>query len=375
MIVDLLRNDLTATAEPASVRVGSVCAIERTASVMHLVSSVTARVRAGIRLPDVLVSCFPGGSITGAPKRRAMELIDRLEGGPRGFYCGSVFAWEPAPRRLVASIAIRTATVSEGRAAYGAGGAVTLLSDADEEAEETRGEGAPLPDRDEREARGVVDAALYETLLIEDGRVRLAERHLARLARAGVPERVLREVAAELARVCRAAGEPTVVRVDVAADGTVTSATRPPKPATPVRLLPVVGYDANDRAREQKRADRSWAAGPEAAAAAAGFDEPLLLSPGDLVGETSRANIVLVAQDGALVSRRPQGLLPGVTRSWLLDRERVATRIVRLDELLAARAAFLTTAGRGVVRVAAVGDVELGDDPRIAELQLAWRAL
>ncbi len=137
MIVDLLRNDLTVTAEPASVQVGSVCAIERTPSVMHLVSSVTARVRSGIRLPDVLVSCFPGGSITGAPKRRAMELIDRLEGGPRGFYCGSVFAWEPEPRRLSASIAIRTATVSEGRASYGAGGAVTLLSDADEEAEET----------------------------------------------------------------------------------------------------------------------------------------------------------------------------------------------------------------------------------------------
>jgi anthranilate/para-aminobenzoate synthase component I len=137
MIVDLLRNDLTATAEPGSVRVGAVCAVERTPSVMHLVSSVTSRVREGIRLPDVLVSCFPGGSITGAPKRRAMELIDRLEGGPRGFYCGSVFAWEPAERRLVASIAIRTATVADGRARYGCGGAVTLLSDPDDEAEET----------------------------------------------------------------------------------------------------------------------------------------------------------------------------------------------------------------------------------------------
>jgi branched-subunit amino acid aminotransferase/4-amino-4-deoxychorismate lyase len=168
---------------------------------------------------------------------------------------------------------------------------------------------------------------------------------------------------------------PTVVRVDVAADGTVTSATRPPKPTTPVRLLPVVGYDPNDRAREQKRADRSWAAGPEAEAAAAGYDEPLLVSSGGLVGETSRANLVLVARDGGLVAPGAQGLLPGVTRSWLLDNERVETRIVRLDELRTARAAFLTTAGRGIVRVAAVGDVELGDDPRIADLQRAWRAL
>ena len=118
-------------------RVGAVCVVERTPSVMHLVSSVTSRIREGIRLPDVLVSAFPGGSITGAPKRRAMELIDRLERGPRGFYCGSVFSWEPAERRLVASIAIRTATVADGRARYGCGGAVTLLSDPDEEAEET----------------------------------------------------------------------------------------------------------------------------------------------------------------------------------------------------------------------------------------------
>jgi anthranilate/para-aminobenzoate synthase component I len=144
MIVDLLRNDLTATAVPGSVRVAAVCEVERTPSVMHLVSSVTARVREGIRLPDVLVSCFPGGSITGAPKRRAMELIDRLEAGPRGFYCGALFAWEPAPRRLVASIAIRTATVAGGRARYGAGGAVTLLSDPDQEAEETMVKARPF---------------------------------------------------------------------------------------------------------------------------------------------------------------------------------------------------------------------------------------
>ncbi len=137
MIVDLLRNDLTQTAEPGSVRVRALCELERTDSVMHLVSAVEARIRDGVRLPDVLVSCFPGGSITGAPKRRAMELIDRLEADARGVYCGSVFAYEPARQSLAASIAIRTAVVADGEARYGAGGAVTLLSDPAEEAEET----------------------------------------------------------------------------------------------------------------------------------------------------------------------------------------------------------------------------------------------
>jgi para-aminobenzoate synthetase component I len=137
MIVDLLRNDLTATAVAGSVTVRALCQLERTTSVMHLVSSVTSRVREGVRLPDVLISCFPGGSVTGAPKRRAIEIIDRLETHPRGFYCGSVFAYEAARRHLEASIAIRTATVVDGVARYGAGGAVTLLSDPDAEAEET----------------------------------------------------------------------------------------------------------------------------------------------------------------------------------------------------------------------------------------------
>ena len=137
MIVDLLRNDLTATAEPGTVRVTALCELERTENVMHLVSAVTAQIRDDVRLPDVLVSCFPGGSITGAPKRRAMELIDRLESDARGFYCGTIFAFEPARRSLTASIAIRTASISDGEARYGAGGAVTLLSDPDDEADET----------------------------------------------------------------------------------------------------------------------------------------------------------------------------------------------------------------------------------------------
>jgi branched-subunit amino acid aminotransferase/4-amino-4-deoxychorismate lyase len=217
--------------------------------------------------------------------------------------------------------------------------------------------------------------ALYETLLVEDGRVRLPERHLARLARSGVHPLVLQEVAEELTRVCRAADGPTVVRVDVAADGVVSSATRPPKPDRPVRLLPVAGYDPADAGREQKRADRSWAEAPEAQAATARFDEPLLVSDEGLVGETSRANLVAILADGSLVTPPVRGLLPGVTRSWVLEQLPVAERELELIELLEARAAFLTTSGRGVVRVAAIGGTALGDDPRIGELQAAWRAL
>lgn len=217
--------------------------------------------------------------------------------------------------------------------------------------------------------------ALYETVLIEDGRVRLPERHLARLGRAGAHPAVLQAVAEELTRACRAAEGPTVIRVDVAADGAVTSATRAPKPTAAVRLLPVAGYDPADAGRELKRADRGWAEAPESQAATARFDEPLLVSDEGLVGETSRANIVAILADGSLVTPAVRGLLPGVTRSWVLEQLPVEERELALIELLEARAAFLTTSGRGIVRVAAVGGTPLGDDERIATLQQAWRAL
>jgi branched-chain amino acid aminotransferase len=217
--------------------------------------------------------------------------------------------------------------------------------------------------------------ALYETVLVEDGRVRLADRHLARLARSGAGAAAVAAAAAALAEACATAAEPTVVRLDVAPDGSVTPVPRRPRPASAVRLLPVAGFDPARAARERKEADRSWADGPESAARAAGFDEPLLVSPDGLVGETTRANLVAILEDGTLATPPARGLLPGVTRSWALEQLPIAERELALLELLDARAAFLTTAGRGIVRVAAVGGTELGDDPRIEALQAAWRAL
>src|SRR5690606_2787944 len=111
MIVDLLRNDLGKSCVPGSITVPELFALESLANVHHLVSTVTGRLRRDQTPLDLLAHCFPGGSVTGAPKRRAMEIIAELEPVGRALYCGSVFH-ASAHGRLDSSIAIRTLLVA-----------------------------------------------------------------------------------------------------------------------------------------------------------------------------------------------------------------------------------------------------------------------
>jgi len=128
MIVDLLRNDLARVAEPGSVAVPSLCALESFASVHHLVSAITARLRPGLGPLDMLRVAFPGGSITGAPKIRATEVIATLEAAARGPYCGSA-AWIGFDGAMDSNILIRTVTVARDRVIAQAGGGIVADSD------------------------------------------------------------------------------------------------------------------------------------------------------------------------------------------------------------------------------------------------------
>jgi para-aminobenzoate synthetase component 1 len=136
MIVDLLRNDLSRVARPGGVRCDELLALESYASVHHLVSTVSAELAEGAHASDLIAASFPGGSITGAPKLRAMEIIAELEPTARGVYCGAIGAWL-ADGSLELSIAIRTAVVADDRVTWSAGGGIVADSDPDEEYRET----------------------------------------------------------------------------------------------------------------------------------------------------------------------------------------------------------------------------------------------
>jgi para-aminobenzoate synthetase component 1 len=136
MLVDLARNDLGKVAEVGSVVVDEMMGVEEYAQVRHIVSNVTARLAAGRGPLEALLALFPGGTITGVPKRRCMEILDAVEPAPRGFYTGSLF-YVTRSGRLDANILIRSAVIAAGTLTFHAGGGIVADSEAAFEYAET----------------------------------------------------------------------------------------------------------------------------------------------------------------------------------------------------------------------------------------------
>jgi para-aminobenzoate synthetase component 1 len=155
MIVDLARNDLGRIARYGSVRVRRLCALERHPGVHHLVSVVDAKPAAGVGPAEIVRAAFPPGSVTGAPKIRAMEIIEELEPVRRGIYCGGI-GWIGAYGDLDLSVTIRTFVACDGELSLHVGGAVVADSEPAQEWQETMHKAARLLEG----AGGVLEAPM-----------------------------------------------------------------------------------------------------------------------------------------------------------------------------------------------------------------------
>ncbi|TNY35866.1 chorismate-binding protein [Thermomonospora catenispora] len=144
MIVDLVRNDLGRVAEVGTVEVPALCAVEHHPGLVHLVSTVRARLRSGAGWPELIAATFPPGSVTGAPKSSALALLDRLEPEPRGPYCGAVGWVDADARRGVLAVGIRTFWAQEGLLRFGTGAGITWGSEPAREWRETELKAARL---------------------------------------------------------------------------------------------------------------------------------------------------------------------------------------------------------------------------------------
>lgn len=349
MIVDLLRNDLGRVAEVGSVAVDELFALERYPTVWQLTSQVSARVPAGTRLTDLFRALFPCGSVTGAPKRRTMELIAELEPEPRGVYCGAVGLVGPptAPVRARFAVAIRTAVVDRvtGEGVYGAGGGITWGSDAARERAELHAKAAVL-------AHDVTEHRLLETLAFVPGEgLRHLDRHLARMADsagwAGFrfdPAAVRRSLDGALA----GRAEPARVRFLLSRDGgvEVELEAMPPRASRPVLLAvdddPV---DARDPWLQHKSTRRDVyltraLRHPEA-------DDVVLVNRQGEITETTTANLALRIGGRWWTPPTSSGCLPGVERGRLLDLGRLHERVLAVEDLLRAEEVVVLNSLRG----------------------------
>jgi para-aminobenzoate synthetase component I len=144
MIVDLVRNDLSRVARPGSVTVPDLCVVEKHPGLVHLVSTVRARLSPGTSWPELLDATFPPGSVSGAPKLSALDIIGGLETAPRGPYCGAV-GWVDARRRTAElAVGIRTFWIEQGELKFGTGAGITWGSDPGGEWRETELKAARL---------------------------------------------------------------------------------------------------------------------------------------------------------------------------------------------------------------------------------------
>lgn len=183
MIVDLLRNDISRVAEPFSVQVPALFHTEALPTVWQMTSDVRARTRPGTTLADLFAALFPCGSVTGAPKVRAMQMIRALEARPRGVYCGAIGVVRPGEAgqghgiRATFNVPIRTVSVQAGTLRCGIGSGITSGAMPDAEWQEWRNKRQFLD-------RASQPFELLETLALEGGQLRHAAGHLQRLASA-----------------------------------------------------------------------------------------------------------------------------------------------------------------------------------------------
>jgi len=360
MIVDLMRNDLSRLAEPGSVRVEAPFAIESYPTVHQMVTTVRARLAPGTGAIDLLQSIFPCGSVTGAPKIRAMELIDVHERDARGAYCGAIGHIDVPARgdgtgRAVFNVAIRTLRLAPdypgadgGRATMGVGSAVVADSAMIGEWRECMIKGGFL-----RLSAGQAD--LIETMAFDPVKgIALIEFHLERLRASAVELGFAfdRHAARNaIQALCFDRDEPVKVRLVLARSGAIALETAP----LPAQLdrsltcavlpLPVA---ADDWRLRHKSSDRGFYEAALRAAHAVGADEALLLRDDGRLTEGSFTNLFVRRGDGRLVTPRADcGLLPGVLRRSLIDADKVVEGDVTLDDL---REGFLLgNAVRGLI--------------------------
>ena len=334
MIVDLLRNDLSRVALPGSVTVPTLFHVAQHGNVLQMTSTIEAKVKPDVNLRTILDAVFPCGSVTGAPKKRSMEIIQELEGTPRDYYCGAL-GWLDPNGNFAFSVPIRTLNLDSNPSAHqtkftlGIGAGITIDSDPLQEWQECQTKSAFITEMP-------TELGLFETIRVEGQKPLRFAAHLQRLQQSASALRI----PFEASRIARAAEEaclaitsplPHRLRIDLFPDGSVTATANVLEPiANEVMIFwaSKVLPDANQAVMQSSNVllahkvnqrtlyDLAW----KNAVALGGFDAVFLNEHG-LVTEGGRSSIFIQPKGSNqwLTPPLSAGVLPGVMRQSLLD--------------------------------------------------------
>lgn len=332
MIVDLLRNDLARIAEPGSVSAPALFTVETYPRFHAMTSTITARLRPGVSFAERVAALFPCGSVVGAPKIRAAEILTRIEEGPRGVYTGSIGSISPAGD-MDFNVAIRTVSLSaSGDGRYGTGGGIVADSDPDAEYAEALLKAEIL-------TRLAEPYCLIETFRWNAGGgfVRL-EGHLTRLARSAAELGFAMDSSRLRNRLDVAAlgwVEDMRVRLTLDRDGQAgVSAERLVPGAARPRLHVAAGrIDAADPFLRHKTSRRAVYEEAFAEARAAERDEAILVNRDGMLADGARNSLFVEIGGEMLTPRVADGALPGVLRAVLLAVGRAREAAIPADIL------------------------------------------
>jgi len=335
MIVDLLRNDISRIAEPFSVRVPRLFHTEALPSVWQMTSDVQARTSAGTSLADVFGALFPCGSVTGAPKVRAMQMIRTLEAGPRGVYCGAIGVVRPGRDgqgiSATFNVPIRTVTIKAGELRCGIGSGITSGAEMDAEWQEWRNKRQFLE-------RASMPFDLLETLALEGGQWRHAVEHLERLAGAAAHfayawdtaqvEHCLHQLAQahpqglwRVRLLLDAQGRPRAEAFVMDASPAQVRLQLADRP-----LLDAHGEFVRFKTTHRAHYDAFTPTAPGV------FDTVLWNAEGEIT-ECTRGNVAMQLDGRWVTPPLVCGLLPGVGRSLALREGRLVEAVVRVDDV------------------------------------------
>jgi para-aminobenzoate synthetase / 4-amino-4-deoxychorismate lyase len=350
MIVDLMRNDLGRVAEMGSVQVSRLFAVERLPSLLQMSTEITATLRSDVTLYKLFASLFPSGSIVGAPKVRTMQLIQELEGRPRGVYTGSIGYFAPNGESAF-SVAIRTAVLQGERLHMGVGAGITYDSVAREEYEECKLKAEFLKDN---------SFSLIESMRCEEGKCTLLPLHLERL-QASAEYFGFRFPGAELIEAIESAMRESSdrgaskLRLELGRDGSWTLSgleVLAREPEVSRAMLWPEPVQSGDRFLRHKTTRRALYNHATQVSRERGYIDAIFQNERGVVTEGAISNIVVKRGDCWLTPPVDSGLLPGVYRTSLLRRmPEIQVVEFSVEQLLGADEVWLTNAVRGMRRV------------------------